>query len=208
MAKPMIVGITGGSGSGKTLFLKQLMDTFSEQQVSLLSLDNYYKERKLQPKDDQGIENFDLPESLDRERFSRDLKKLKRGEDLTLQEYTFNNDNKVPKTIHVKSTPIIVVEGIFTFYYEEIKNLLDFKIFIEAPDYLMLTRRITRDATERGYDLKDVLYRFQHHVTPSFKKYIEPMKYDADIIVPNHNNFDVALDVVITYLKYRLESKG
>ncbi|RED93642.1 uridine kinase [Marinoscillum furvescens DSM 4134] len=201
----MIVGITGGSGSGKTLFLKQLMDTFSPEQVSLLSLDNYYKERQLQPKDDQGIENFDLPESLDRERFSRDLKKLKQGKDLTIQEYTFNNDSKVPQTIHIKSTPIIVVEGIFTFYYEEIKNLLDFKIFIEAPDYLMLTRRITRDATERGYDLKDVLYRFQHHVTPSFKKYIEPMKYDADIIVPNHNNFDVALDVVITYLKNRLQ---
>ncbi|WP_115869872.1 uridine kinase [Marinoscillum furvescens] len=205
MTKPMIVGITGGSGSGKTLFLKQLMDTFSPEQVSLLSLDNYYKERQLQPKDDQGIENFDLPESLDRERFSRDLKKLKQGKDLTIQEYTFNNDSKVPQTIHIKSTPIIVVEGIFTFYYEEIKNLLDFKIFIEAPDYLMLTRRITRDATERGYDLKDVLYRFQHHVTPSFKKYIEPMKYDADIIVPNHNNFDVALDVVITYLKNRLQ---
>ncbi|MEQ9302949.1 MAG: uridine kinase, partial [Marinoscillum sp.] len=142
MNKPITVGITGGSGSGKTLFLRQLMAAFGPEEVSLLSLDNYYKPRNEQPKDDRGIENFDLPESLDRERFSLDLKKLKSGQDLTLKEYTFNNAAKEPKLIHIKSTPIIVVEGIFTFYYEEINDLLDFKIFIEAPDYLMLTRRI------------------------------------------------------------------
>lgn len=205
MNRPITVGITGGSGSGKTLFLKQLMEAFNAQEVSLLSLDNYYKPRHEQPMDDQGIENFDMPESLDRERFSADLKKLKAGEDITIQEYTFNNDSKTPEIIHIKSTPIIVVEGIFTFYYKEINSLLDFKIFIEAPDYLMLTRRITRDAEERGYDLSDVLYRFQHHVTPSFKKYIEPLKYDSDIIIPNHNGFERALDVVITYLRGKLQ---
>lgn len=204
MHKPITVGITGGSGSGKTLFLRQLMAAFGSEEASLLSLDNYYKPREQQPKDDRGIENFDMPESLDRIRFSEDLKRLKSGEDITIQEYTFNNDSKTPEIIHIKSTPIIVVEGIFTFYYEEINSLLDFKIFIEAPDYLMLTRRITRDAEERGYDLSDVLYRFQHHVTPSFKKYIEPLKYDSDVIIPNHNGFDVALDVVISYLRGKL----
>lgn len=201
MSKSFIVGITGGSGSGKTLFLNKLMSRFGEGEISLLSLDNYYKPRVLQPKDEKGIENFDLPESLDSTRFSDDLKKLKKGKDIDITEYTFNNDEKVPSTIHIKSTPIIVVEGIFAFYFKEISDLLDFKIFIEAPDYLMLTRRITRDAEERGYDLSDVLYRFQHHVTPSFKKYIEPMKNDADVIVPNHNGFDVALDVVVIYLR-------
>lgn len=204
MAESMLVGITGGSGSGKTLFLTQLLDRFGSNAISLLSLDNYYKPRTEQPKDDQGIENFDLPESLDRARFSEDLKTLKSGQDITITEYTFNNNAKTPQSIHVKATPIIVVEGIFTFYYKEILDLLDFKIFIEAPDYLMLTRRITRDAEERGYDLSDVLYRFQHHVTPSFKKYIEPLKNEADIIIPNHNGFAVALDVVVNYLKQKL----
>lgn len=199
--KPLVIGISGGSGSGKTLFLRQLMDAFKDTEASLLSLDNYYKPRSEQPRDAQGIENFDLPESLDRERFFLDLQKLKNGTDITIQEYTFNNNQKKPKAISIKSAPIIVVEGIFTFYYKEINDLLDFKIFIEAPDYLMLTRRITRDAEERGYDLGDVLYRFQHHVTPSFKKYIEPLKFDADIIVPNHNGFSTALDVVVTYLR-------
>ncbi len=201
----MLVGITGGSGSGKTLFLNQLLEKFGNEAVSLLSLDNYYKPRTEQPKDDLGIENFDLPESLDRARFSADLKKLKSGKDITITEYTFNNDERTPEKIHIKSTPIIVVEGIFTFYYQEILDLMDFKIFIEAPDYLMLTRRINRDAKERGYDLNDVLYRFQHHVTPSFKKFIEPLKNEADIIIPNHNGFSVALDVVTTFLNRRLE---
>ncbi|MFY0607815.1 MAG: uridine kinase [Cyclobacteriaceae bacterium] len=203
--RPYVIGITGGSGSGKTLFLRQLMAAFAGQNVSLLSLDNYYKPRTEQPKDKKGIENFDLPESLDRDRFSADLKKLKSGEDITIKEYTFNNSAKEAAMITVKSSPIIVVEGLFTFYYKEVKDLLDFKIFIEAPDYLMLTRRITRDAEERGYDLSDVLYRFQHHVTPSFRKFIEPLKHEADIIIPNHNGFEVGLDVVINYLKQKLD---
>ncbi len=204
MEKPYVIGITGGSGSGKTMFLRQLMSAFAGERVSLLSLDNYYKPRSEQPKDEKGIENFDLPESLDRVRFSEDLKKLKAGEDLSITEYTFNNSAREPKIITIKSAPIIVVEGLFTFYYKEVRDLLDFKIFIEAPDYLMLTRRITRDAEERGYDLSDVLYRFQHHVTPSFRKFIEPLKHDADIIIPNHNGFDVGLDVVISYLRQKL----
>ena len=180
------------------------MAAFSPEEVSLLSLDNYYKPRTEQPRDAKGIENFDLPESLDRTRFFEDLQKLKQGSDISIREYTFNNDQVIPGIIEVKSTPIIVVEGIFTFYFKEINDLLDFKIFIEAPDYLMLTRRITRDAEERGYDLNDVLYRFQHHVTPSFKKYIEPLKYDSDVIIPNHNGFAMALNAVISFLRQRL----
>ena len=204
MSKPLIIGITGGSGSGKTLFLKQLMEKFEEGEISLLSLDNYYKPRTEQPLDERGVENFDLPESLDRERFSNDLRKLKQGKDIIIQEYTFNNDEKKPQTIHIKATPIIVVEGIFTFYYEEILDLLDLKIYIEAPDYLMLTRRITRDAEERGYDLSDVLYRFQHDVTRAFKKYIEPLKHEADVLIPNHNGFSVGLEVIVSYLRQKV----
>lgn len=204
MSKPLIIGITGGSGSGKTLFLKELLSCLDEETASVLSMDNYYNPRDLQPKDEKGIDNFDLPESLDKERFVSDLKKLKSGEDISLKEYTFNNAEKEPSIIHIRSTPIIMVEGIFTFYYEEVLDLLDLKIFVEAPEYLMLTRRITRDAEERGYDLSDVLYRFQHHVTPSFKKFIEPSKYEADLIIPNHEGFSIALEVVSNYLKKSL----
>ncbi|MFY0599485.1 MAG: uridine kinase [Cyclobacteriaceae bacterium] len=204
MSNPQIIGITGGSGSGKTLFLKQLLTCLDPETASVLSMDNYYNPQETQPKDEKGIENFDLPESLDRERFVSDLKKLKSGEDISLNEYTFNNEDITPSLIHIKSAPIIMVEGIFSFYYKEVLDLLNLKIFVEAPEYLMLTRRITRDAKERGYDLNDVLYRFQHHVTPSFKKFIEPSKYEADLIIPNHDGFDIALEVVSNYLKKAL----
>jgi uridine kinase len=195
----LIVGICGGSGSGKTLFLNLLLNYFPDQKMSLLSLDNYYKPIRQQPIDENGIENFDLPESLDREKFFRDLTRLKEGHDVEIEEYTFNNEKTTPRIIRIQAAPIIVVEGIFTFYFKEIRDLLDLKIYIEAPDYLMLTRRITRDATERGYDLNDVLYRFQHHVTPSFKQFIEPVKHDADLIIPNHDGFTKALEVVSAY---------
>lgn len=201
----LIVGISGGSGSGKTLFLSRLVNSFAPGQVSLFTLDNYYRPREEQPRDEKGIENFDLPESLDEQKLLSDLAKLKAGHDLELQEYTFNNQERKPRSIVIKAAPVIVVEGIFTFYFKNIRDLLDLKIYIEAPDYLMLTRRIMRDAEERGYDLSDVLYRFQHHVTPSFKKYIEPLKYEADLIIPNHHSFDTALHVVSSFLKGHLK---
>ncbi|WP_421763509.1 uridine kinase family protein [Ekhidna sp.] len=198
MSKLLVIGVTGGSGSGKTRFIKKLMSDVPD--VSLHSMDNYYIERGEQPRDKMGIENFDTLDSIDKKRFIGDLKKLIKGEDIELKEYTYNNDKAKSKIIEIKSSPIILVEGIFTLHLKEIRDLLDLKIYIEAPGYLMLKRRIIRDAEERGYDLNDVLYRFEHHVTPSFQKYINPSKKWADIIIPNHENFDVALKVITAFL--------
>lgn len=198
MSKPLVIGVTGGSGSGKTRFIKKLMSDVTE--VSLHSMDNYYIDRDHQPRDKMGIENFDTLDSIDKNRFVGDLKKLIDGEDLEVKEYTYNNNKAESKLIRVESKSIILVEGIFTLHLKEIRDLLDLKIYIEAPDFLMLKRRIIRDAEERGYDLNDVLYRFEHHVTPSFEKYINPSKKWADIIIPNHENFDVALKVITAFL--------
>jgi uridine kinase len=201
MKNRLVIGITGGSGSGKTHFLKKLLESFPEETMTLFSMDNYYKPIEKQTLDENGIENFDIPEALDRERIYRDLLRLKEGETLVIDEYNFNHFDKVPDKITIKPSPIIIVEGIFTFYYQEICKLLDLKVFIDTPDYLMLKRRITRDAQERGYDLDDVLYRFEYHVTPAYRKYIKPLKYEADLIVPNHTNFDSALKVISSYMR-------
>lgn len=198
MAKPIIVGISGGSGSGKTLFMKNLMSELRD--ASLLSMDNYYVEISKQKKDAQGIENFDRLESIDHDKYVSDLKKLINGESISFKEYTFNRDEDEAKTITVESRPVILVEGIFVLHVEEIRELLELKLYVEAPHYLMMKRRIIRDANERGYDLEDVLYRYEHHVTPSFKRFIEPSKRWADLIIPNHDNFDVALKVISTFL--------
>ena len=97
--------------------------------------------------------------------------------------------------------PVIVVEGIFVLYYPELSDLLDLKIFIDAKDHIKLKRRIIRDKVERGYDLDDVLYRYEMHVMPTYEKYIKPFKNDADLIIPNNLNFDKGLEVIRTYLK-------
>lgn len=198
MAKPYVVGITGGSGSGKTLFMNKLLEELPN--ASLHSMDNYYIEIDKQPRDANGIENFDKLESIDIDKFTEDLKTLISGQTIELDEYTFNNDKQTAKKIRIESSEVILVEGIFVLAMESIRELLDLKLYVDAPDYLMMSRRIIRDAEERGYDLNDVLYRYQHHVTPAFKKHIEPSKQWADLVIPNHVNFDPALKVISSFL--------
>jgi uridine kinase len=203
MKKPFIVGITGGSASGKTLFLERLLSSFEPGEVCLISQDNYYKPRHQQPIDAQGVHNFDTPQSIDFEQYAADIRKIQNGETVLREEYTFNNAAKKPKMLTFPSAPVVVVEGIFVLYYPELAELLDLKVFIDAKDHIKLKRRIIRDKVERGYDLDDVLYRYEMHVMPTYEKYIQPFKNDADLIVPNNSSFERALDVIRTYLRVK-----
>lgn len=204
MSKPFTIGITGGSGSGKTYFLQGLSACFGGHEICLISQDNYYKPRDQQPIDENGIKNFDLPVSIDREAFRHDLLILKSGQNVSKQEYTFNNPLAETRMLEFKSAPIIVVEGLFVQYFEEISNELDLRIFIEAKDHVKLGRRIKRDQVERGYDIDDVLYRYQYHVMPVYERLIEPLKHHADLVIPNNSKFERALDVLVAFLKTRL----
>ena len=204
MIKPYIVGITGGSASGKTLFLKSLLGAFSQDEICLISQDNYYKPREQQPVDENGISNFDTPQSIDFHQYALDIASLGRGEPVQKEEYTFNNASVQARTLAFNPSPIIVVEGIFVFYFPEISQLLDLKVFIDAQEHIKLKRRIIRDKEERGYDLEDVLYRYEKHVAPTYAKYIKPFKQDADIIIPNNTNFNKSLEVLVAYLKGKL----
>lgn len=205
MKAPYIIGIAGGSGSGKTLFLTSLLDQFNIGEICLISQDNYYKPRTQQPVDAKGIKNFDLPESIDFDAYKNDIIALKAGNTVSRPEYTFNNSKSVPRQIELKPAPVLVVEGIFVLYYKEIANLLDLKIFIDAKDHIKLKRRIIRDEKERGYDLDDVLYRYEHHVMPTYEKYIKPYKENADLIIPNHTNFSDALVVLSSFIRTKVE---
>jgi len=208
MDKPYIVGITGGSGAGKTLFLDRLLNFFEPDQVCLISQDNYYRPRHLQPKDDLGIHNFDTPDSIDFHQYAEDIRKIQKGETISRQEYTFNNPNKNPRILTFAPAPVILIEGIFVLYFPELADLLDLKIFIDAKDYIKIKRRILRDKVERGYDLDDVLYRYEKHVMPTYEKYIEPFKHDADLIVPNNKGFSKALDIVKSYLMQKVDTQS
>lgn len=202
--KPYTIGIAGGSGSGKTHFLKLLSSHFSESEVCLISQDHYYKPIAQQPRDKNGIENFDLPTTIDRDLFLADVQKLKSGQALQKTEYTFNRQNAVAQVFEFKPAPILIVEGLFVHYFEEIAKELDLKIFIEAKEHLMVGRRIKRDQIERGYDLSDVLYRYENHVMPIFETLIEPLKHQADLVIPNNGNASISAEVVAGFLRSKI----
>jgi uridine kinase len=204
MNKPYTIGITGGSGSGKTSFIKQLASHFTPDQICLISQDNYYKPKELQYVDEAGIENFDLPDAIDRQAFVKNIIEVKGGRNVSVPEYTFNNPAVKPKIIQYRPAPILIVEGLFIFGYPEIENELDLKIYIEAKDHIKLTRRILRDNVERGYDLNDVLYRYENHVMPVYEAYISPLKATAHFIIPNNRDFRVALAIIVDYLKKKV----
>lgn len=201
---PFIIGITGGSASGKTLFLTHLLRSFNSDQICIISQDNYYLPRDQQPKDENNVSNFDTPQSIDFDAYINDIDALVKGNPVSREEYTFNNPGVKPKILRFEPAPVIIVEGIFVFYNKKLSNLLDLKIFIDAKDHIKLKRRIIRDKEERGYDLDDVLYRYERHVNPTFEKYILPYIHDSDLVIPNNENFDRALDVLVTYLKSKV----
>lgn len=202
--KPYTLGITGGSGSGKTHFLKLLASHFSEREVCLISQDHYYKPISQQPRDKNGVENFDLPTAIDRDLFLADVLKLKSGQSVLKTEYTFNKQSTEPQVFEFQPAPILIVEGLFVCYFEEIAKELDLKIFIEAKEHLMVGRRIKRDQIERGYDLSDVLYRYENHVMPIFESLIEPLKHQADLVIPNNGNASVSALVVAGFLRSQI----
>ena len=205
MKAPFIVGITGGSGSGKTYFIDELVKKIPSNLVCQISQDNYYKTIDSVPVDKNGIKNFDLPEAIDFNSFINDVRKLLAGKEAVLQEYTFNNNSKSPKEIKLIPAPLIFVEGIFTFTETNLNQLFNLKIFIEAPDIVKIKRRIIRDAIERGYNMEDVLYRYENHVQPSFNTYIEPHRQSADFIIPNSHDMVNAIDVIASYLNEKLK---
>lgn len=201
----MLIGISGGSGAGKTAFIKQLRTLFSESELGLISEDNYYKPRQLQLKDDNGVINFDIPEAIDHNAFILDLKKLKQGQLIERQEYTFNNDGQIPKTIVIYPAPVYLVEGLFILHNQDTRDMLDLKVLIQAKDNLKIIRRITRDKEERNYPLEDVLYRYQHHVAPAYEKFIEPYLSEIDIIINNNTSFDKGIDLMAAFIRQHLK---
>jgi len=208
MQRPYFVGISGGSASGKTLFLNQLTQQMGLDKLTVVSQDNYYFPRDQQPLDAQGVQNFDTPASIDFESFAHDLNLLRQGQAVEKLEYTFNNPNKTPRMLCFEPAPIIAVEGLFVFYNQTVFNLFDLKIFVQSQEHIKLKRRIFRDNQERGYDLDDVLYRYENHVYPAYEKYIAPFRHQCDVIIPNNNtHFDNALAMVTTYLKAKINDQ-
>jgi uridine kinase len=192
--KPFIIGVAGGSGSGKTFFLKCFLHHFSSEEVTLISQDDYYRSKSEQTVDENGWINFDLPEGIDDERLLSDLKLLMDGKSVEKKEYTFNVNEENARLMNIPSAPIIIVEGLFVFHFQELAKLFDLKIFMDADEEITLNRRISRDEIERGYTKDMVLYQWVNHVVPAYKKYLLPYKGTCHKVIMNNKH--VADDII------------
>ncbi|HWK59571.1 MAG TPA: hypothetical protein VNQ80_19675 [Parapedobacter sp.] len=194
---PFVVGIAGSSGSGKTFFLHCFLNHFAAHEVALISQDDYYIPANTKTKEENKLYNFDLPTAIDRPAFEHDIRLLFEGHTVYRKEYTFNNPALKPKMIETKPAPILIVEGLFIFYYQEVNALLNHRIFLHADEEVALQRRLKRDLVARGYDEDDVRYKWTNHVIPAYRKYLLPFREQCDRVIIN-NTDDPAPIIAIT----------
>lgn len=209
MDKPYVIGIAGSSGSGKTFFLKSFLDHFENDQITLISQDDYYFPANTKTQEENKLYNFDVPTSIDRQSFYNDIKNLFEGETIYKKEYTFNNPKLTPKILEIKPAPILIVEGLFIFHYEEINDILNYRIFLDADEDVALDRRLKRDLVERGYDRDDVMYKWVEHVVPSYNTYLLPYRDICDKVIVNNTDdpelINKATNTVSEDLKEKLQ---
>lgn len=203
---PYIIGISGGSATGKTSILNALLSQFNTEEVTLVSQDHYYLPKDQQQQDENGWTNYDLPESIDRAGYFADVQKLIRGEKVEKEEYTFNNPNKAPGIITFLPSPVIITEGLFVFYYEEIRSLLDYKVYLHASPDIRLERRIHRDHKERGYPKHEVLYQWENHVRPADVSFLEPYRGMCNLEIDNNHDYSAGLGVLTNHIRQILEN--
>lgn len=201
----MIIGICGGSGSGKTTLLKRLYAKFADLKPSVFSMDNYYYPIEKQEIDENGQYNFDLPSALDEDKLTRDLHHLKNGNQIIVKEYHFNAPPDKHVLITLDPSELIIVEGLFLFHYQGVRDLLDFSIFIDVDPKIQLDRRLYRDQETRGYSREDIIYQWDNHVTPCYNNYLLPYESKADFIFRNDSNSEIDFERLANELSSRMQ---
>jgi uridine kinase len=186
----MIIGICGGSGSGKTTLLKRISKELKHLAPSIFSMDNYYLPIHKQVKDVNGEINFDLPTALDKNKLIQDLRDLMNGLPIEVKEYHFNAPPDKNTLITINPSKLIIVEGLFLFHYQEVRELIDFSIFMEVDPTTQLDRRLYRDQETRGYSREAILYQWDNHVLPCFQQFLLPYEHEADFRFHNDSRAD------------------
>jgi uridine kinase len=193
---PLIIGICGGTGAGKTTLTKKIIEQFGEQQVSLIDTDSYYRDRSHVPLEKRHHFNFDHPDALEIPLLAAHLQSLKSGHPVEKQVYDFTTHTRKPQTERVDPRAIIVVDGILIFAIDAVCKLFDLKIFIdEAPD-IRLLRRLLRDVTERGRTIESVARQYLETVRPMHFKYVEPSKAKADIVLNSGDSEQIVIKAI------------
>lgn len=205
--EPLIIGVAGGSGSGKTTVVKHIINTIGEENILLLQHDSYYRDLKHLPFEERTKQNFDHPSSLETELLIRHIKALKEGYQVEVPIYDFTRHIRKEETYLAEPKKIILIDGILIFTEKELRKQMNIKLYVDTDDDIRLLRRIQRDIVERDRELEDVLTQYQKYVRPMHLEFVEPTKRYADIIIPRGGENEVALDMVNALIQDRLAGK-
>lgn len=200
----MIIGICGGTGSGKTTVANRILQSVSADEVVFIQQDLYYRNLKDMPLDYRHVANFDHPDGIDNALLANHLKKLNAGEPVELPIYDFRTHSRLPDTTPIEAKPIVIVEGILIFAEPRLLEQMDIKVFVDTPDDIRFIRRLKRDIAERGRTLDSVIEQYVATVRPMHMQFVEPSKRFADVIIPEGGHNLVSIDLISGKIREKL----
>lgn len=204
----MVVGISGGTGSGKTTLSELILEKIGREKIAYLPHDAYYRDQKHLPLEERAKVNYDHPDSLETELLIEHIEQLKEGHEIEMPQYDFTVHSRKQKTLPIKPKRVVLVEGILIFVEKALRNLFDMKIYVDTDADIRFIRRLTRDVTERGRTVQSVINQYLDTVRPMHLEFVENSKRYADIIVPEGGMNTVALDMVIARLQSLLTGES
>ena len=196
-----IIGIAGGSGSGKTTVVKQIVKALPPHCAAVVPLDSYYNDTTELTPEERKLINFDHPDAFDWKLLTEQIKKLKNGEAIEQPTYSYIESNRLKETVHVESKPVIIIEGIMALHYKKLRDMMDLKIFVDTDSDVRLMRNIRRDVVERGRTVDMVLEHYETAVKPMHEQFIEPTKKFADLIIPSGGDNKTGIHILKTYIE-------
>ena len=202
--KPFVIGVAGGSGSGKSTVTRQVVAAIGPENVAVVMQDDYYRDQSHMPAEARRQQNYDHPDAFDWPLMAQHLSALRKGEAIEMPVYDFAADNRSSETIAVKPAPVIVVEGLFALYDTKLRNMMSLKIYVDTASDVRFIRRLQRDIAERGRSTESVINQYLDTVRPMHKQFIEPTKRNADVILPHGAN-GPAVDIITTKVRSLLQ---
>ena len=196
-----IIGIAGGTGSGKTTVVKKIVEALPPHYVAVVPLDSYYNDTTEMTEEERHAINFDHPDAFDWKLLIKQVNELRKGNAIEQPTYSYIKCNRLPETIHVEPKPVIIIEGIMTLLNKKLRDMIDLKIFVDADSDERLIRNIQRDIVERGRDVKMVVDRYLEVLKPMHEQFIEPTKRYADVIIPQGGENVKGIDMVCKFIE-------
>ncbi|MBQ6433883.1 MAG: uridine kinase [Bacteroidaceae bacterium] len=200
-----IIGIAGGTGSGKTTVVRKIVETLPDSQVAVIPQDSYYNDNTGIPMEERRKINFDHPNAFDWKLLIHQINELRNGRAIEQPTYSYIESNRLPETVHIEPCEVIIIEGIMALCRKELRDLMDLKIFVDADPDDRLIRVISRDMAERGRTAQMVMDRYIDVLKPMHLEFIEPTKRYADLVIPQGGNNQKAIDIMRTYIIHRLK---